>query len=159
MNNLERGALPPVRLASLQTLVGDESEIGDAVAELLPRLRDQLASQGISDVDLVLTYDGTADDTIVVTAGTPTQDAVVPGLDVMEVAGADRGATVRFDTPPGDIGDAWIALDANLEEHGQETTGVYRQTLTRQGGIVLQAPLKHCPDRRRGGHQDGGDAL
>lgn len=29
-----------------------------------------------------------------------------------------------------DIGDAWIAIDANLEQSGQETTGVYRQTLT-----------------------------
>lgn len=145
MNNLERGALPAIRLASLHTFVGDESEIGDAVAQLLPRLRDQLASQGISDVDIVLTYDGTADDAIVVTAGTPTADAVVPGLEVLEVAGADPGATVRFDTPPGDIGDAWIALDANLAENGQETTGVYRQTLTRQGGIVLQAPVKPLP--------------
>lgn len=37
------------------------------------------------------------------------------------------------------------AIDANLERTGQETTGVYRQRVTRDGGIVLQAPLKDLP--------------
>lgn len=142
MENLEVGALPPLRLASVQANVADESEIGAAVAELLPRLREQLAGQGISAPEIVLTYDGTSDDTIVVTVGTPAPDTVVSGLDVTEVAGTDRGATARFDTPPADIGDAWIAFDAALEGDGHQTTGVYRQTLTRGGGVVLQAPVR-----------------
>lgn len=145
MNNLEFGALPALRLAALQTFVADESEIGDAVADLLPRVRDQLAKNGVTDVDIVLTYDGSSDDSIVVTAGAPTSDAQVPGLGAVRVEGAEHGANVRFDTPPSDIGDAWIAIDANLEQSGQETTGVYRQTLTRDGGVVLQAPLKDLP--------------
>ncbi|OLT18048.1 MerR family transcriptional regulator [Serinicoccus sp. CUA-874] len=145
MKNLKLDALPALRLAALQAVVGDESEIGDAVADLLSRVRDQLAKNGVTDVEVVLTYDGTSEDSIVVTAGAPTSDAQVPGLEVVRVEGADRGAIVRFDTPPVDIGDAWIAIDANLEQSGQETTGVYRQTLTRDGGVVLQAPLKDLP--------------
>lgn len=145
MKNLELGALPALRLASLQASVGDESEIGDATADLLPRLRSRLASHGIGDVDVVLTYDGTSDDTIVVTAGTPAADGHVPGLKVIDVAAADRGAAVHFDTPPSNIGDAWIALDAHLEESGEQTTGVYRQVVTREGGVVLAAPLRSLP--------------
>lgn len=146
MKNLKLDALPALRLAALQAVVGDESEIGDAVADLLSRVRDQLAKNGVTDVEVVLTYDGTSEDSIVVTAGAPTSDArVIPGLEAVRVEGAEHGASVRFDTPPSDIGDAWIAIDANLEQRGQETTGVYRQTLTRDGGVVLQAPLKNLP--------------
>lgn len=141
-SNLEISTLPIVRLAALQAHVDDESEIGGAVADLLPRLRDRLASHGLDEVDLVLTYDGTAEDTIVVTAGTPAAEGAVPGLDTVLVKGADRGASVRFDSAPPDIGDAWIAMDAALGESGRETTGVYRQTLPRAGGVVLQAPVR-----------------
>lgn len=88
------------------------------MSQLLPRLRSHLEDRGIANVDIVLTYDGTAD---------------------------ERGVTVRFDTPPADIGGAWISLDANLEEQDLETTGVYRQTLTPQGGAILQAPLRDRP--------------
>lgn len=62
--------------------------------------------------------------------------------EIAEVGGADRGVTVRFDVPPADIGDAWISLDTSLEAHGLQTTGVYRQILTAQGGVILQAPLE-----------------
>jgi DNA-binding transcriptional MerR regulator len=142
MNNLELGALPALRLAAVSTSVGDESDIGAAVADLLPRLRRRLASQGIADSDVILTYDGTADDAIVVTAGVPAPGEGVPGLDLMRVDGADHGVTVRFDPPPANIGDAWIALDGRLDEHGQETTNVYRHTITRDGAVILQAPVR-----------------
>jgi hypothetical protein len=60
----------------------------------------------------------------------------------IEINDSDRGVTVRFDVPPSDIGDAWISLDASLEAYDLETTGIYRQTLTPQGGVILQAPVK-----------------
>lgn len=148
MNALELGALPDVRLASLQASVSDESEISDAVSQLLPPLRGHLKDLGAADVDIVLTYDGAADeDSIVVTAGTaiPGQAVTTSELRIVEVAGSERGVTVRFDTPPANIGDAWTSLDATLEEHDLETTGVYRQTLTPQGGVILQAPLRDRP--------------
>lgn len=94
----------------------------------------------------MLTYDGTTDEnSILVTVGTSIDDgAIAPpaGLTTVEVAGADRGVTVRFDVPPSDIGDAWISLDAGLEPRQLETTGVYRQTLTARGRLVLQAPVR-----------------
>lgn len=145
-NALELGALPGIRLASLQASVGDESEIGNAVSQLLPRLRGHLEDRGTADVDIVLTYDGTADEnSIVVTAGAAIPKDAASDLQTVEVAGSERGVTVRFDTPPADIGDAWISLDAALEEHDLETTGVYRQTLTSQGKVILQAPLRDRP--------------
>lgn len=147
MNALELGGLPDIRLASLQVSVGDESEIGNAVSQLLPRLRGHLQDRGHANVDLVLTYDGTDESSIVVTAGTaiPDEAATASDLTTVDVAGSERGVTVRFDTPPADIGDAWISLDANLEEQDLETTGVYRQTLTPGGGVILQAPVRDRP--------------
>lgn len=146
MSTIELGPLRALRLASLQARVSDESEIRNAVAELLPRLRASLDQRGRHDSDIVLTYDGTTDEnSILVTVGTSIDDgAIAPpaGLTTVEVAGADRGVTVRFDVPPSDIGDAWISLDAGLEPRQLETTGVYRQTLTARGRLVLQAPVR-----------------
>lgn len=152
MNSLEIGTLTALRLASVRTNVRDESEIGAAAAGLLTDLRDRLADHGVADADIVLTYDGTDDDTIVVTAGTTgSVGATAPGvdvlgLDVVDLPGTDRGVTVRFDTPPTSIGDAWLTVDAELENRSLTTTGVYRQTLTADGGVVLQAPVR---DRER----------
>lgn len=145
MSTIELGALPTLRLSSLQATVSDESEIGEAIAGLLPRLRDELGSRGITDSDIVLTYDGAADEnSIIVTAGTAAIDDAsgASEMAIVEVSGADRGVTVRFDVPPSDIGDAWISLDTSLEAYDLETTGVYRQILTPQGGVILQAPVK-----------------
>jgi len=41
MSTIELGPLPTIRLASIQASVSDESEIGNAVSDLLPRLRAQ----------------------------------------------------------------------------------------------------------------------
>lgn len=141
VQNLELGPLPALRLASLTTVVADESEIGDAIVDLLPRLRSRLAGHAVEDAEIVLTYDGTQEETIVVTAGVPLTGGQVPGLDTTGLPGAERGATVRFDTSPS-VGDAWLALDAHLEGSGVQTTGVYRQVLTRDGGVVLAAPVR-----------------
>jgi DNA-binding transcriptional MerR regulator len=154
MSTIELGPLPNLRLASLQATVRDESEIGDALSDLLPRLRDQLDARGIDGVEVVVTYDGTKDEnSIVVTAGIAIDGEVddtidASGLATIDVSGGDRGVSVRFDVPPADIGDAWISLDASLDEYGAETTGVYRQILTAKGAVILQAPLADQPGAR-----------
>ena len=134
MKTLELSALPALELAGLRETVTDESEIGDAVARLLSSLRSRLPGER----EVVLTYDGTTDpEVIVVTAGV----ADLPGLDVIEVAGADRGAAIRYAQAPPSIGDAWITLDTALQEYELRTYGVYRQTLEVGGGVLLQAPV------------------
>jgi len=151
MSTIELGPLPSLRLASLHATVRDESEIGDALSDLLPRLREELDDRGLNDVEIVLTYDGTEDEnSIVVTAGTAVLDDAVDtsGLTTIDVSGGDRGVTVRFDVPPADIGDAWISLDASLDEYELETTGTYRQILTPTGGVILQAPVTRQPRPR-----------
>lgn len=145
MQNIELGELPAVRLAALQTTVGDESEIPAAVADLLPRLRERLSNAGIPDADVVLTYDGTSEDAICVTVGTPAE--ALPGLGVVELAQADRGVTARLHTQPVATGDAWLTLDAHIGRYGLETTNVYRQTLESGGGVMLQAPVRDVPTR------------
>lgn len=144
MNAFELHPLPTVHLAALQARVRDESEIRDAAADLLARLRSHLMRRGATGADITLTYDGTAEDVIVVTAGT-VPGAEPHGLDVITVPGAAHGVSVRFDAPPADTGDAWVALDSHLAEEGLATTGVYRQTLTGEGGVVLQAPVRELP--------------
>jgi hypothetical protein len=151
MSTIELGPVPSLRLASLHATVRDESEIGDALSDLLPRLRDELDDRGLNDVEIVLTYDGTEDkNSIVVTAGTAVVDDAVDtsGLTTIDVSGGDRGVTVRFDVPPADIGDAWISLDASLDEYELETTGIYRHILTPKGGVILQAPVTDQPRPR-----------
>jgi len=149
MSTIELGALPPLRLSSLQATVGDESEIGEAICDLLPRLRDQLYGIGNRGNDIVLTYDGEGDaSSIVVTVGTAAGNDLsgTSELVFVDVPGSDRGVTVHFDVSPSDIGDAWISLDASLEAYGLETTGTYRQLLTPEGGVKLQAPVKERSD-------------
>jgi DNA-binding transcriptional MerR regulator len=145
MSTIELSSLPALRLSALRATVSDESEIGEAISELLPRVRDQLRNHGITDSDIVLAYDGAADaKSIIVTVGTAgiDDDSDLSELATVEIDDSDRGVTVRFDVPPSDIGDAWISLDASLEAYDLETTGVYRQTLTPRGGVILQAPVK-----------------
>jgi DNA-binding transcriptional MerR regulator len=143
MNSLELGPLPGLQLVALQTSVGDESEIGVAVAELTRALRSQLAELRRDDAEIVLAYDGMADEqAISVTAGVPAADLELGHeLALVAVPSSERGVTVRYESAPRSIGDAWITLDARLEQNGLRTEGVYRQTLTAEGGVVLQAPV------------------
>jgi len=114
--------------------VRDETEIPGTARRLRRELRDRLGD----DDAVVLLYDGTADDAIVVTAGTPIP---VDGLAVVDVAAVDEGVAVTFDTPP-DVADAWIALDAALTDRGLRTTGVYRQVTAPDGTVTLQAEVR-----------------
>lgn len=146
MSTLEITPLPELHLAALQTTVGDESEIPDAVTGLLARLREHLAEHGDGDPDILLTYDGSADDAIVVTAGVDATQAPRlhrrTGLQTVVVPGADRGVTARLESRPAMTGDAWATLDAQVAQQGWTTTNVYRQTLTAEGIVVLQAPVR-----------------
>lgn len=142
MNTQEIGPLPTLRLAALQATVRDESEIGDAVAGLLPRLHASWPAPGLEGRDLVFTYDGTSDDAIVVTAGWVTDVVGGNGLTEVVVEGTDLGVTATFDGPPANVGDAWIAVDAQVAERGHHTTGIYRQVRGADGRIRLQAPVR-----------------
>lgn len=139
-STLELGALPGLQLAGASTSVLDESEIGGAVTEVLRRLREAMPAPASSAVDLVLVYDGRSDEQIAVSAGHP-GDEPVPGLQRLELAAVDEGVSVTFAEAPGDVGDAWIAIDARLVEHGLRTCGVYRQVVTAAGPVLLQAPV------------------
>ena len=139
-DTLELGALPGLHLAGASTSVLDESEIGGAVTKVLGRLREAMPAPASSAVDLVLVYDGRSDEQILVSAGHPSEE-LVPGLQRLEVAAVDQGVKVTFAEAPADIGDAWIAIDTRLAEHGLRTSGVYRQVVTAAGPVLLQAPV------------------
>lgn len=144
MSTLELGPLPPLCLAGVRVKVADESEIGGAVNEVLPRLRRRSDACGLRGADVVLTYVGPAGEAFIeVGAGVRVQEgaAVPAGLTVERVPGADQGVTVRYDHAPEGVGDAWILMDAALEEYGLRMGGVYRQVLTWQGPVLLQAPV------------------
>lgn len=139
-STLELGPLPGVRLNAVSTRVLDESEIGAATMELLRTLRSAVPATASSAVDLVLVYDGRSDEYIGVAAGHPGEDPV-SGLEQLDLAAVIEGVTVTFAEGPGDVGDAWIAIDSRLAEHGLRTSGVYRQVVTAGGPVLLQAPV------------------
>lgn len=141
MNALELRPLPALRLVGLRTRVRDESEIPDVVSELLPRFRAQLGPPPSADADLFLLYDGSSDDAIIVSVGTrEVHDG--PELIELVVEAAECGASVTFDAAPANVGDAWIALDTQLDERGHRTTGVHRQVLSPDGRVRLEAPVR-----------------
>jgi DNA-binding transcriptional MerR regulator len=146
MDSLELAAIPPLHLACLQAQVADETEIGHVVGELLTRLREHLGARHLDDADIVITYFGPPGDArIEVSAGIEAA-ADVAGLTSVDVPGAERGVTVRYDNGPGGVGDAWITLDAALEPYGLRTTGVYRQRVPAAGPVRLQAPVESTAD-------------
>lgn len=139
-NTLQLGALPALRLNVVQARVLDEAEIGTTATDLLATLRNVAGATVSSAVDLVLIYDGRAEEEIVVSVGHP-GDEPVTGLQRVDVPAAPEGVTVTFPEGPGDVGDAWIAIDAQVAERGLRTTGIYRQVVTPAGPVLLQAPV------------------
>ena len=144
MSTLHLGPIPALRLAALRTRVGDESEIGAAVDELSTALTHVLPDLDRSDHEVVLVYDGVGDQQAIwVGAGVHAEDGEAPkGLVLLTIDAADRAATIRYPAPPHSIGDAWIGLDAQLEQCGLRTCGVHRQVLVPGGAMVLQAPVR-----------------
>lgn len=146
MDSLTLAAIPPLHLACLAAQVGDESEIGHVADELVTRLRQHLAARHLDAADIVLTYFGPPGDApIEVSAGIETTTDIA-GLTSVDVPGAERGVTVRYDNGPGGVGDAWITLDAALEPYDLRTTGVYRQRVPAEGPVRLQAPVESTAD-------------
>lgn len=145
MDNIQHGPIAPLHLAGLQAHVTDESEIGTAVSQLLPRVRQQVAELAGDDAEIVLAYDGTAEDVIVVTAGTlrpADREDEDLSLEAVELSGAERGVTIRLDSPPASVADIWMVLDSHLAKHGLITTNVYRQLLAVDGTTTFQAPVR-----------------
>lgn len=140
MSTLEVVPLPALRLRAVSVAVRDETEIPDAAREVRARLLAGLPPDA-RDGEVVLLYDGTADDSITVTAGTTaTSDA--GELQVVEVPAVAQGASVTFEEAPVGVSDAWIALDAALAERGLRTTGVHRHVEVPHGAVTLQAPVR-----------------
>lgn len=135
--NLSIESLPALTLRGASATVLDETGIGQAVA----RLRRGL---GRIEEDLVLLFDGTREDRIVVSVGIARPG---PGRSLQEIrtAAVERGVSVRFDTTPDSIADAWVLIDAELEKRQLTAGGVYRQILAPNGATTLQAPVRTSP--------------
>lgn len=143
MKNTQLGPIAHLRLVGLQTRVTDESDIGAAVADLLPRLQQQIARLSGTDPRIVLAYDGTAEHEIVVTVGMPqAAEAEGESLQGVDIPGAEQGVTVSFDSPPASVADVWMVLDSHLETEGLTTTNVYRQLLEPDGTTTFQARVR-----------------
>lgn len=140
VSTLQLMPLPALRLSAVRATVRDEAEIPLAARQVIETLRAQLPGGG-EDRALVLTYDGTADDSIVVTVGVEA-DVRTAELDLVDVCAVQDGVSVRFEEPPADMADAWLALDSELEDRGLRTTGVYRQITTPGGAVTLQAGVR-----------------
>ncbi|MFT4166625.1 MAG: MerR family transcriptional regulator [Microlunatus sp.] len=141
MNTLQLASLPELRFAGRTEEVTDESEIPDAVERLL-------VSLGIRDSQsdtVVLSYDGNTDpDIITVSAGLIGGQEPCDPSDLVSIVlpGSETAASVTYPSRPASIGDAWIALDSELEKHQLRTTGPYRQTRHPNGTITLAAPTR-----------------
>lgn len=131
--NLSFGPLPPLTLRGSSATVLDETEIGHSVAELRQHLSP-------TDGDVVLLFDGTRDDQIIVSAGTHA-DPDHPATGTIAAAAVPEGVIVRFDTPPASVADAWVLIDAQLEKRSLSSGGVYRQIISPDGATTLQAPV------------------
>jgi DNA-binding transcriptional MerR regulator len=132
--NLSLTALPSLHLWGLSTAVFDETEIGHAAGELCSRLPR-------ADGELVLLYDGTRDDQIIVSAGTVARpdSETVERIVTPEVP---EGVAVTFDAVPESIADAWVLIETELEKRHLTSFGVYRQVNGVAGDVTLQAPVR-----------------
>ncbi|MEJ5912837.1 MerR family transcriptional regulator [Pseudokineococcus sp. 1T1Z-3] len=137
MSTLVHQSLPALRLVGLHTQVLDETEIPAAATDLRARLRTVL---GDVEGRLVLAFDGTDDDVVVVSAGVPDDvGASARGLVPLTVDEAEQGVSVRFDELPRDASDAWVLVDHHLEAAGLRTWGVHRHVHAADGSVTLQA--------------------
>lgn len=132
--NLSITALPSLEIWGLSIAVGDETEIGRAVREL----RQQLS---LNDQAVVQLYDGTSHDQITVSVGA---EAAVESESVTKIVAPEvaEGVSVTFEEPPESIADAWVLIDAELEQRGLVTFGLYRQMSELTGRVILQAPVR-----------------
>lgn len=142
MHTMELTPLPALNLACVQTTVTDESEIASVVGDLLGQLRQWLATSNITDVGVVLTYYGPPGGAPIEVSAGVEADSLTETADLVHahVANAEQAVTVQYNG--GDVGDAWIMLDAALEPYQLRTTGVYRQLISAGESTHLQAPVE-----------------
>jgi hypothetical protein len=144
VSTLQLVPLPALRLSAVRATVRDEAEIAGAAGQVVGILRQHLRqhlADGAEGSGVVLTFDGTSDESIVVTAGVE-GGVRTPGLEIVEVAAVREGVSVRFEERPADVADAWTALDSELAGRGLRTTGVYRQITAPDGAVTLQAGVR-----------------
>lgn len=142
MTNLTIQALPETRLRGVTETVTDEAEIPDAVGRLLTSLG---ADAPAFPQDVLLAYDGTTDDRVIVVSAA-LLDAASDSTSERATAtivlpSADQAAIAHFEERPASTADAWIALDAELDTQGLRATGPYRQTLHTGGAVTLATPV------------------
>lgn len=139
VNTLQLAPLPALRFAGHSADVTDESEIPDAVDRLLVGLGIRDHHSGT----IVLSYDGTTNpDIITVSAGlVGSEESCDPSdLTFIVLPEVETAASVTYPNRPTSLGDAWIALDSELEKYQLRTTGPYRQTTHPDGTITLASP-------------------
>ena len=134
--NLSIEPLPTLTLWGASTTVLDETEISHAVARLREHLSDTVD-------DVVLLFDGTLDDRIVVSVGTTSEIPKV-ALEELHAPAVKDGVSVQFDAPPVSVADAWVLIDAELEARQLISWGIYRQIVSPDGRTTLQAPIRHA---------------
>lgn len=140
-DTLELIHLEELHLRGARRVVTDESDIGAAVVELLAVFQPQ-ASQ--IDAEITLAYDGVSDpESIAVSVGVADSTPLPAGSEakLFTLAGTANGVSVRCSQAPPSTADAWIALDAALEERGLMASGIHRQLLHPDGSVTLQAPV------------------
>lgn len=135
-------SLPALCLRGFQAPVHDETEIPVVVSELFARLRQEFDG---NDQEIVLLYDGSHAEVITVSVATLAGASHSQGQEIALPAAA-HGVSITFSEHPGDISDAWILIDAQLQRQGMQTTNVYRQLLHASGQVRLQAPVRRVVD-------------
>ncbi len=126
--------LPQLEFWGRSMAVNDESEIGHAVAELCGDLSR-------AEQDIVLLYDGTSDDHIVVSVG-PVQNSESQGRVRITSEEVTEGASITFHNSPDRVADMWVLIDAELEKRNLTSFGIHRQILGKDGRVTLQAPVR-----------------
>ena len=141
MNTLTLSSLPAMELQGLTETVGDETEIPDAVTRLLIALNLDAAAL---TQDVVLTYDGTTDESAILVSAALHSTHRPAGT--IALPAVDRAALVQLPERPINTADVWIALDAELEASGLRAIGPYRQTLHPGGATTLAVPVGEISD-------------
>jgi DNA-binding transcriptional MerR regulator len=127
-------SLDAVRVAEVSETVGSVDEIGQVMGPMFGRLETALSAAGVAPTGPGIAYYDVRDDGPLTThAAFPVDAAKVPGLDVVELPGAERSVNVVHYGSMATIGDTWQALARHVEESGLRPGGACRE-------IYLQTP-------------------
>jgi DNA-binding transcriptional MerR regulator len=133
-------ALPPLRLAQLTDTVEDQSQIGLKIGPMFGRLTAELPRVGVSLAGPVVAWydgDGVGDGTGVrIAAGfaTTVESVPVAGVEVGDLAAAERSITVLHRGSMETIGETWQALGSHVAERGLDPYGPCRE-------VYIESPM------------------